>query len=289
MANKLRVLVTGSTGLLAHEFISKYRNHYDVFAITHSPNADRLSGVEYIEIDFSNEWSTKYLPKKMDFVIHLSQSSKFRDFPEAAIEVFNINLLSTMKLLDYSVNSKVRKFIFASTGGIYGSSSSPISTNSEILSPTGLSHYFGSKLSAEIFANNYRDFFAVDINRIFFMYGPRQSKKMLIPRLIDAVANGDVIQLAGPDGISINPVYVSDVAHFLHVQLNDSSSNVFNVAGPNVLSIKDLVHFIENEFGGTANFKTLPDAANLVADATEFLSKLNFAPTSITEGLKRFH
>jgi UDP-glucose 4-epimerase len=288
MVNKHKVLITGSTGLLAYEFINEYRNHYDIFAVTHSSRAHRVSGVEYIDIDFSKDWNVNILPSEVDFVIHLSQSPKFRDFPDSAIEVFNVNLLSTMKLLDYSRTAKVRKFVFASTGGIYGSSPSPISTNSEILSPTGLSHYFGSKLSAEIFANNYRDFFAVDINRIFFMYGPRQSKNMLIPRLITSVAEGNAIQLAGPNGISINPVFVSDVANFLHFQLTNCDSQVFNVAGSEIMSIKDLVKIIQNHFGGNPNFDMLPEAPNIVADATDFLSKLNADPVTFEQGIKRF-
>jgi nucleoside-diphosphate-sugar epimerase len=204
------------------------------------------------------------------------------------MEVFNVNLLSTMRLLDYSKKAGVKKFVLASTGGIYGSSASPISVNSEILSPTGLGHYFGSKLSAEIFANNYKEFFAVDINRIFFMYGPRQSKKMLIPRLIDSVRNGLPVQLAGVDGISINPVYVQDVADFLHTQLCDLESHVYNIAGPEIVSIRHLTELISGKFGGSAKFEFLPKSANIVADATAFLDKLKNSPTKVSEGLNQF-
>jgi nucleoside-diphosphate-sugar epimerase len=286
--NRHRVLVTGATGLLAHEFINEYRSHYEIYAVTHSPHATRFSDVKYIEIDFSSDWNATLLPREIDFIIHLSQSPKFRDFPNAAIEVFKVNLQSTMMLLDYAVGAKVQKFILASTGGIYGSSSSPISTNSEILSPTGLGHYFGSKLSAEIFANNYREYFAVDINRIFFMYGPRQSKSMLIPRLIDSVTTGKIIQLAGKDGISINPVYVDDVAHFLNCQLKDLDSYVYNIAGPDTVSIRDLSMMIRERFGGSLNFKVTPPSSDIVADASDFLSSLPIPPVPIFEGIRLF-
>jgi nucleoside-diphosphate-sugar epimerase len=283
-----KVLITGSSGLLAHDFIANFSDEYEITAITHSSESERQQNVRYIEIDFSRDWTINVLPRKIDFIVHLAQSPKFRDFPKSALEIFNINLHSTMKLLDYGLGAGVKKFIFASTGGIYGSSPSPISTNSEILGPTALSHYFGSKLSAEIFVNNYSDFFAVDINRIFFMYGPRQSKTMLIPRLINSVLNADAIQLAGPNGILINPVFVKDVSRFLHLQLQDTESHVYNVAGPEILSIRALANSIQEHFGGATNFAMNPSADNIVADSKEFLSKLDTSPTSFADGIRAF-
>lgn len=193
-----------------------------------------------------------------------------------------------MKLLDYSIHANVKKFIFASTGGIYGSSNVPISVNSEILSPTGLSHYFGTKLASEIFANNYRDFFHVDVNRIFFMYGPRQSSAMLFPRLIESVAKGRSVQLAGENGIRINPIFVGDVADFLDIQLSFNDSQVYNVAGAQVISVKELCELIQSQLGGTLKFEILPPANDVVADSSVFLSHLGFIPTSISDGLHFF-
>lgn len=288
MTSRSKVLITGASGLLAHEFILKYHAEYEIFALTHSLVDNPVANVVYVDCDFSKSWNVEILPREVDFIIHLAQSPKFRDFPNAAVEVFNVNLLSTMKLLDYAVNAKVKKFILASSGGIYRESSYPLTTNSEILSPTGLGHYFGSKLSAEIFANNYKEYFAVDINRIFFMYGPRQSNAMLIPRLIHSVKNGKAIQLAGIEGISINPVYVQDVANYLRIQLNDSSSHVYNIAGPEIISIRRLAELIKGQFGGTLNFELLPESANIVANADEFLKKMKYPLATVSEGLSKF-
>ena len=285
---KPTILITGSSGLLGCEFIEKFQHKYRIFALTHSEPLQNYKDIEFIDVDFSSEWSTSLLPKSVDFVIHLAQSPKFRDFPISALEVFNINLQSTMKLLDYSIQANVRKFIFASTGGIYGSSNVPITVNSEILGPTGLSHYFGTKLASEIFANNYRSFFHVDVNRIFFMYGPRQSDTMLIPRLIESVSRGRVIQLAGESGIRINPIFVGDVASFLDIQLLQAGSQVYNIAGAEVISIKELCELIQSQLGGTLNFEKLPPANDIVADSSAFLSQLGFTPKSMGDSLKLF-
>jgi nucleoside-diphosphate-sugar epimerase len=111
---------------------------------------------------------------------------------------------------------------------------------------------------------------------------------MLIPRLINSVLNAHDIQLAGPNGILINPVFVSDVSRFLHLQLKDNESHVYNVAGPEILSIKDLANLIKEHFGGTTNFQVNPSSENIVADSKEFLSKLDIRPTSFSDGIRTF-
>ncbi len=118
------------------------------------------------------------------------------------------------------------------------------------------------------------------------MYGPRQSKAMLIPRLIDCVISTKDIQLAGEDGILLNPVYVADVARFLSIQLEDSESHVYNVAGAEIVSIKDLTKIIEKGVGKAAKFEMVPPAGNIIADASEFLTKLRAQPVSISKGIE---
>ena len=60
--------------------------------------------------DLSNDFNIKILPKKIDVIYHLSQSYYFRNFPHSAIEVFNVNSFSTLKLLDYALKIGCKKF-----------------------------------------------------------------------------------------------------------------------------------------------------------------------------------
>ena len=70
-------------------------------------------------LDLSQNWSTDKLPRDFDVIIHLAQSSKFRNFPENALDVFNVNINTTAKLLDFAKNNSISKFIYTSSGGIY--------------------------------------------------------------------------------------------------------------------------------------------------------------------------
>ena len=73
-----------------------------------------------VVVDLSSDWKISELPTKIDVIYHLAQSDKFRDFPAGAPDVFQVNINSTAKLLDYAKKTGVKSFIYASSGGVYG-------------------------------------------------------------------------------------------------------------------------------------------------------------------------
>ncbi|TND06508.1 MAG: NAD dependent epimerase/dehydratase family protein, partial [Bacteroidetes bacterium] len=235
MAGKPVCLVTGGNGLIGGELLGLLSDRYDVHAAVRTVPAGVHSVVRYFPFDLAAPWNVNALPAKADIVIHLAQSEKFREFPEKAEEVFQVNTQSTLHLLDYARKTGVRKFIYASSGGIYGSSNSGFTEDAQVLSASELGFYLGTKLCSEILVENYTKFFDVDIVRFFFVYGPRQRRSMLIPRLVDNVREGRPIGLVGKDGIRINPIHVSDAASVLARCIELPGSQKINIGGSEVL------------------------------------------------------
>ena len=276
--NKKRILVTGANGLLGSNLCSALKSHHDVFALVRKATTSASKGVHYIEIDLSSDWSLNILPANMDIVIHLAQSERFREFPDHAMDVFNVNVASTMKLLDYSRKAGVKKFLYASTGGIYDTSLGAVSENSPITTFGSLGNYFASKLCSEILTHNYTSFFDVNIMRLFFMYGSGQKRGMLIPRLVDNVRNGNPIRLSKGGGIQINPVHVQDVVTCIKKMFDITGSFTYNIAGPEVLSLEAIAGIISEKTGKEPVFEhTESIANNCVADISFLGSKL-YAP-----------
>jgi nucleoside-diphosphate-sugar epimerase len=79
------------------------------------------------------------------------------------------------------------------------------------------------------------------------MYGAGQRRTMLIPRLIDSVRNASPISLQGEDGIRINPIHVSDAFIAVKALLKQSGSYTINIAGPSILSLKQIAEMIGDE------------------------------------------
>lgn len=244
-----KYLITGSNGLLARSLIRRLSLDHEIYATCHSEPVEALPKVRYLTLDAISELPWEGLPSKIDVVIHLAQSSKYRDFPEHALDIFSVNSAATARLIDYSYKAGASQFVYFSTGGLYQSGDSVVHECSPLLPIDGLNYHFASKLCGEIVVNTYSKLMNTVIVRPFFIYGKGQRGSMLIPSLVHKVRESLQIFLEGENGIRINPVNVEDAALFVARLVESGAGGVFNMAGPEVLSIKDICETIGRQLG----------------------------------------
>ena len=287
---KSKLLITGGNGLLGKQLIPLLLEDYEIYSILRKKPDSILKNVEYLYIDLSTQWNTSILPNDIDIIIHLAQSSKFRDFPSEAEDIFNVNIKSTAQLLDFARKNNIQKFVYASSGGIYGTNSNrAFNESSPITATDQLGFYLGSKLCGEVLVRNYSTLFDVITLRFFFMYGPKQHKTMLIPRLISKVRNNDSIILTGYNGIKINPINVDDAKKAVQNTLSLDGSYVFNIGGSEVYSIREIAEVIGDTFGKKPIFEIVDEKAkDLIGDITGMKNKLYIPKIDFHKGIKSF-
>jgi len=279
------VLVSGASGLLGSAILSRLDERAEVIAICRSkPVTGR-----HLVTDLSSNWSLSQLPQRVDTVIHLAQSEKFRNFPTSAKEVFDVNVVSLQRLLDYAKRARAERFIIASSGGVYGFGEKPFAEEMEVRQRGDLGFYLGTKICAEILAENYSSFFKVIVLRFFFIYGPRQRRDMLMPRLAQSVRKGRPIQLQGAEGIRTNPVYVDDAAASVMTALDLDESQRINVAGAEVLSLRQIAEVLGEAVGREPCFEVdaKAESRHLVGDISRMRALLGAPKVSFAEGIRR--
>jgi UDP-glucose 4-epimerase len=289
MSGKKTILITGANGLLGRHLLHSLQSsqQYDIEALVRQQPSVPIPNVSYRVIDLSSDWSTDSLPPKVDAVIHLAQSAHFRDFPAKALDVFAVNVASTARLLDYAHRAGAQQFLYASSGGVYGSGKQVFRENSAIGDPGLLGYYLGSKLSGETLAQGYAAQMQVVILRFFFIYGAGQNRSMLIPRLVDSVRDGKPITLVGKEGLRINPVHVSDAAAAVTAVLDTKESAIYNVAGDETVSLKDLCRKIEALVEQEAHFiESEGEGMDIVADISAMKQRLHKPIVHLETGLK---
>ena len=198
------ILVTGATGLIGRCLCKSLSgSKHIVWGTGRSANAPvDLPDIKWIQCDLAEHLVTSNFPEKLDVIIHLAQSLRFREFPQGAADVFRVNIQSTFELLEYGQRIGIKQFIFASTGGIYGFGERASKEDNNI-NFSGLHNmYISSKYTSELLVNNYSRFFSPVILRFFFVYGLGQREDMLIPKLISNVKRGNPIILAGEEHCS---------------------------------------------------------------------------------------
>ena len=278
MANirKRSILITGANGLLGRSVLQALAKNAHVFALMRSKPEREHENVKYPISDLEFDLDSSLLPRKIDIIIHFAQSSKFRDFPDQALDVFNVNIASTARLLDFAKEIGAKQFIYASSGGVYGNGSQAFNENAAIVPPGQLGYYLGSKACGEILVQSYASVFQVTVIRPFFIYGPGQNRSMLVPRLMDSVASGKPISLQGSEGIRINPVHVEDASAAVVAALGAKESAIYNIAGPDVLSIRQIAEAMGDHLGIAPIFQQAEgEPKDLIADISAMQSKLH--------------
>jgi UDP-glucose 4-epimerase len=278
---RVRILVTGAAGFLGSHVLSRLEHDHELFPVVRrKPDETRPWIVQDLtELDVSQ------LPKRIDAVIHLAQSRHYREFPGGAADVYGVNVDATFRLLEYARVAGAQLFLLASSGGVYGYSYEALL---ETAPANPLNFYLTSKHVAESLTVNYQALFRTLVLRLFFVYGPGQ-ERMLIPILIEKVRKGDQISIAGRPGQRINPIHVRDAVEVFPPALELARSDVFNVSGEEIVSIRDLVGVIERATGEGAHVRHIEPEhdGDLIGDNSRMKEVLGVTPTiSLLDGIR---
>lgn len=280
-----RVLITGAGGFLGRALCPALARSHTVWGVLRPPGSAALD-VRPVVADLSPGW-TDGLDGPVDVVVWLAQSRAYRDFPAGARDMFEVNESAFFELLEWSRRSGVRRFIFASTGSVYRSSSLPLA-ESDPCDVTSM--YAATKLNAEHLLCQYSPFFDCVIGRLFALYGPEQTGT-LIAETIARVRDDIPVSLVGGIGPTLTPLYVADCARIISSLLEMERTDnpmILNLAGPETVTLVQIVRAVGSLLGKQPAIEEREGTpASLVADITKLrrlLPRLSFR--SLADGLE---
>jgi UDP-glucose 4-epimerase len=155
--------------------------------------------------------------------------------------------------------------------------------------------YALSKLHAEEALALCRGAMDVSIARLFGVYGPGQRDR-LVANVIECVRHGRAIVLhprageEGPtDGLRVSLGYVDDVVTVLARLSTEGGPDVLNVAGREVVSLREVAEAIGTRLGVAPVFETSPTPRefDLIADIDRLRRTLAPSLTAFEVGLAR--
>jgi UDP-glucose 4-epimerase len=282
---RARVLVTGGTGFLGRHVVARLAERYEPVVLVRG-SEDFGAGVTSVVGDLRGDLSTLQLPQGIEHIVHLAQSSGYREVPEQAEDVFAVNVGGAWKVAELGRQLGIRSLVVASSGSVYANSQVPLVEDAPLAHGGGV--YAHSKLAAELVVTPYREFFPVHVLRFFFIYGPRQSPTMLIPRLHQRISDGEPVVLQGEQGFSFNPVYVDDAVTVTVETMTRTDSATLNVAGTDVVTMRALCSSIGELAGRPPVFEVEEtDATCWIADTTALGRDLELRSTSVAGGLRK--
>lgn len=247
----MNVLLTGATGYIGTKLLESLEASgggpiKKVYALSRGDLGGGSPPVEWVKTDLGRPGWVANLPDgPVDVVVHLAQSRRYREFPDQITDIFNINTRSTLELAQWAHARKVKRFIFASTGNVYGFGDRA-HKETDACMPDSM--YGASKLSAENLLRPFAPFFDVAILRFFGVYGPGQTNA-LIPDIIRRFVNGEEITLAGNVGVKFNPMYIDDAVAVISKVASErlfTGYEVMNAGNPDAMDLRQIAGGLES-------------------------------------------
>ena len=250
-----------------------------------------LSGFNFQKLDISDRADVEKLPA-FEAVINLAARAGVRDSIEDPWAFIESNLTGTLNLLELSRQRGIKKFIQASTAGIYGANP-PLPTPENAESDHPLQPYAASKKSAEVLCYSYYFMHSLDVTvlRYFTVYGPAGRPDMVMFRFAKWISEGQPVHLYGTGDQSRGFTFLDDIARGTILALRPMGFETINLGGHETITINQMISMLEELTGKKAQVMRHPahraDILANWADISKAKRLLGWEPQmDLVEGMK---
>ena len=295
MSHNKRILITGSNGLLGQKLSDAYLTKSNVIWMATGKGANRhpqKDKMEYAQMDICNpEEVNKVLESfQPDVVIHTAAMTQVDDceFEKESCVALNIDAVAHLAKKSAEMNFRL---VHLSTDFIFDGTKEMYTEDDE---PNPLSYYGWSKLEAEKrvqeFAQNYA------ILRTVLVYGKvaDMSRSNIMLWAYNTLKEGKSAKVV--DDQFRTPTLAEDLAAGCILAADADQVGIYNIAGPEFLSIYDLVSKIAKMYHFSMESIEKVSSANLNQpakrppitglDISKAKRDWGYAPKSLEEGIQ---
>lgn len=292
------ILVTGATGLIGSCVVDVLMNHegidYHVYASGRNEKRVKKHFANYAESPFFHFLKydvTEPLKSDIDFHFIIAAASGANPvvYSTDPVGVMKGNFCGVDNLLSYGVKHGLEKFVYVSSGDVYGEGDGRVFTEdySGYVNPLDLrSCYPLAKRASETLCISYAHQFGIDasIARPCHTYGPHftESDTRVYAQFIRNVLRGEDIVMKSTGSQFRSWCYVVDCASgILFVMLKGICGQAYNIADKNSnISIKELAEVIAG-IGGKKVVIDLP--SDIEAKGFNLVTKSVFSTEKLEE------
>jgi len=286
--SSLRVLVTGGDGFIGQHLTRELlKRGCKVFVferegvqttISQAPRPEEIVG----DIRDAGAPHDAFCSAKPDVVVHLAATTGVLHCLENEELTLTTNILGTYNVVKASWMSGASKIVFASSREVYGETRGQATREDDPAAPNNL--YGLTKLVGEdivkwgCITHGLR----YTILRITNVYGPG-GERYGIHKISRRIASGEDVTVMGGEQL-LNFIYISDLTSAICKVLDNpcSDGEVFNIAGPDTMTILDATSLICRLAGREVSIKKAPmratETIRFIADTSKAKRILGWSP-----------
>ncbi|MCL5733598.1 MAG: GDP-mannose 4,6-dehydratase [Patescibacteria group bacterium] len=298
----MKIVVTGGAGFIGSHIVDAYvAKGHKITVIDNLSTGSRKNlnpKAKFYLADLRNFKKLKDILKKENpqIINHHAAIAQVANSLKNPLLTFEVNALGTANLLAAAEEIKLKKFIFASSGAVYGDLKSLPAREASPLKPS--SSYGLSKLIDEELIKFYsaKQGFDYLIFRYANVFGPRQNPKNeagIFPIFISLMKNNNRPTVFGnPNKTTRDYIYIGDIIRANLLAINKGKNETLNLGREKETSNQQVFDAIAKEL----NFKEMPIYSSLrpgeiersALSAKKANKALRWKPkTSVKNGLKK--
>ena len=252
--SKKTAIVTGCAGFIGSHLVEfLVKKNYNVIGLDNLStgykkflqNIDRNS-FKFHKVDLLKDNIDKYF-RNVSEIFHFSANADVRYGIKYRNKDLQQNTIVTHKILEQCVKNKIKKFIFSSTGSIYGESKE-IPTKENCAFPIQTSLYGASKLSAEALISAYAEAFDLKcyIFRFVSILGPRYSHGHVFDFIKKLKQNPKKLNVLGNGNQKKSYLHVIDCIEAIWKSKNffQKKVNIINLGTNEYITVKKSISII---------------------------------------------
>ncbi len=245
----MNILLSGGSGFIGKNLLNYITQNTEnnILVIGRNFKNNKKKNLEQFRLDLNQIEDNFYKIKefKPDIFLHLA----WEGIPDYSEELSKKNYFNTIKIIKMIVNETLCQKII-STGSCWEYNDGYCigeCKEDQLISPKKPFSIYKNKIFTEV--NNICKEKKILFNwlRLFYVYGPEQEKRSIIPMLIDVFKNNKKININFPSNKN-DFIFIADVVNIINnFIINNYSSGIYNVGTGKGTSIISLIKIIDNE------------------------------------------
>lgn len=239
----MRIFITGGTGFLGKHLVRELRKGGHKLVLLSRESRQAVKGIAYLRGDIGDvaAWGKKLKAFKPDAAVHLA----WEGIPKTDIETCTKNVTGGLACLRAFGEAGCKTVLVAGSDQEYGQTGKKKNENAP-LKPHNL--LFAAKVALYEMGVKIAEQYQMNFiwTRIFFVYGPGQRSKALIPYLEDSFRNGVLPEIKNPYGAN-DFIYIDDVVRALRMLIGrkpEHSSEIYNIGSGKLTPTAEVIRTV---------------------------------------------